>query len=75
MSYLRRSGTDPRRPRHAYTYKGEITLINAVTADFCPGCDESITDMAETERVMSEMQTFNKQVNADIQQAGECRHC
>jgi HTH-type transcriptional regulator/antitoxin MqsA len=41
-------------------------VIPAVTADFCPACDESITDMAETERVMREMQTFNKQVNAAI---------
>ncbi len=49
-----------------YTYKGETTVIPAVTADFCPACDESITDMAETERVMREMQTFNKQVNAAI---------
>ena len=49
-----------------YTYKGETTIIPAVTADFCPACDESITDMAETERVMREMQAFNKQVNAAI---------
>jgi len=49
-----------------YTYKGETTVIPAVTADFCPACDESITDMAETERVMREMQVFNKQVNAAI---------
>ena len=49
-----------------YTYKGESTVIPAVTADFCPACDESITDMAETERVMREMQAFNKQVNAAI---------
>jgi HTH-type transcriptional regulator/antitoxin MqsA len=49
-----------------YTYKGETTLIPAVTADFCPACDESITDMAETERVMREMQAFHKQVNAAI---------
>ena len=49
-----------------YTYKGETTMIPAVTADFCPACDESITDMAETERVMREMQAFNKQVNAAI---------
>ena len=47
-----------------YTYKGEITTIAAVTANFCPACDESITDLAETERVMREMQAFNKQVNA-----------
>ena len=49
-----------------YTYKGETTMIPAVTADFCPACDESITDMLETERVMREMQAFNKQVNAAI---------
>jgi HTH-type transcriptional regulator/antitoxin MqsA len=38
----------------------------AVTADYCPACDESITDLVETERVMREMQEFNKQVNATI---------
>jgi HTH-type transcriptional regulator/antitoxin MqsA len=49
-----------------YTYKGETTVIPAVTGDFCPSCKESITDMAETDRVMREMQSFNKQVNAAI---------
>ena len=49
-----------------YTYKGETTTIPAVTADFCPACDESITDLVETDRVMREMQAFNKQVNAAI---------
>lgn len=49
-----------------YTYKGETTTIPAVTADFCPACSESITDMLETTRVMREMQAFNKQVNAAI---------
>jgi HTH-type transcriptional regulator / antitoxin MqsA len=53
-----------------YTYKGETTTIPAVTADFCSACDESITEMAETERVMREMQTFNKQVNAAIVDPG-----
>jgi HTH-type transcriptional regulator/antitoxin MqsA len=53
-----------------YTYKGETTTIPAVTADFCSACDESITDMAETERVMREMQAFNKQVNAAIVDPG-----
>jgi HTH-type transcriptional regulator/antitoxin MqsA len=53
-----------------YAYKGETTVIPAVTADFCPACDESITDMPETERVMREMQTFNKQVNAAIVDPG-----
>lgn len=49
-----------------YTYKGESTTIPAVTADFCPACDESITDLDETERVMRAMQAFNKEVNAGI---------
>ena len=49
-----------------YIYKGESTVIPAATADFCRACGESITDMAETERVMREMQAFNKQVNAAI---------
>ena len=49
-----------------YAYKGETTVIPAVTADFCPACDQSITDMAETERVMSEMKAFHQQVNAAI---------
>lgn len=50
----------------AYVYKGEATTIEAVDADFCSACDESITDMTQTERVMREMQAFNKQVNASI---------
>ena len=49
-----------------YTYKGETTTIPSVTADFCPARDESVTAMAETGRVMREMQAFNKQVNAAI---------
>ena len=53
-----------------YTYKGETTTIPAVPADFCPACDESITDMAQTERVLREMQAFNKQVNAAIVDPG-----
>ena len=48
----------------SYTYKGEVTLIENVTADFCVSCGDSITDLAETDRVMHEMQAFNKQVNA-----------
>lgn len=53
-----------------YIYKGETTTITAVTADFCPACDESITEMVETARVMREMQAFNKQVNAAIVDPG-----
>lgn len=49
-----------------HTHKGETAAIFAVTADFCSACDESITDLAETKRVMHEMQAFNKQVNSAI---------
>ena len=47
-----------------YTYKGETTVIPAVTGDFCPACDESILDGPQTERVMREMRAFTRQVNA-----------
>ena len=47
-----------------YTYKGETTVIPAVTGDFCPACAESILDGAESERVMREMRAFSREVNA-----------
>ncbi|EQD51194.1 transcriptional regulator, XRE family, partial [mine drainage metagenome] len=47
-----------------YTYKGESTVLTQVTGDFCPACDESILDAAESRRTMSLMLAFNKQVNA-----------
>ncbi len=49
-----------------YTYKGETTVIAAVTGDFCSACDESILDAAQSARVMHEMRAFVKQVNASI---------
>jgi HTH-type transcriptional regulator / antitoxin MqsA len=49
-----------------YTYKGESTTIPAVKGEFCPACDESILDGAESDRVMREMQAFTRQVNATI---------
>ncbi len=49
-----------------YTYKGESTVIASVTGNFCPACAESVLDASESDRVMSEMQAFTKQVNAAI---------
>lgn len=49
-----------------YVYKGETTVIAAVTGEFCPACAESILDAAESDRVMREMRAFSKQVNASI---------
>lgn len=53
-----------------YVYKGESTLIPGVTGDFCPACDESILDAAESRRTMELMQEFNKQVNTSIVDPG-----
>ena len=53
-----------------YTYKGETTVIAAVTGEFCLACAESILDMAESKRVMREMKEFSKQVNAAIVDPG-----
>jgi HTH-type transcriptional regulator / antitoxin MqsA len=49
-----------------YTYKGETTVIQAVTGDYCPACAESLLEADETDRVMKEMREFSKQVNAAI---------
>lgn len=49
-----------------YTYKGETTVISAVTGDFCSACNESVLDAAESDRVMREMRVFSKQINASI---------
>ena len=49
-----------------YTYKGETTVIAAVTGEFCSACAESVLDAAESNRVMREMRVFSKQVNAAI---------
>ncbi|MBW8067925.1 MAG: YgiT-type zinc finger protein [Ferrovum sp.] len=53
-----------------YTYKGETTVIAAVTGDFCPACAESVLEAAESNRVMREMRAFSKQVNAAIVDPG-----
>ncbi|SEN85559.1 type II toxin-antitoxin system MqsA family antitoxin [Brachymonas denitrificans] len=49
-----------------YTYKGETTVIAAVTGDFCPACDESMLDTTESRRVMRTMQAFSRDVNAGM---------
>ena len=49
-----------------YIYKGESTVLPQVTGNFCPACDESILDAAESRRTMNLMREFTKQVNASI---------
>ena len=49
-----------------YIYKGETTIIPAVTGDFCLACDEATLGVAESTRTSAAMLDFNKQVNASI---------
>ena len=49
-----------------YTYKGESTMIPAVTGEFCPACGEVVLDPKESARSSAMMLDFNKQVNAAI---------
>lgn len=53
-----------------YTYKGETTTIAAVTGDYCPACNESLTTLEESHRVMSAMRAFSQQVNASMVDPG-----
>jgi len=43
-----------------YTYKGESTIIPAVTGDFCPVCDEVVLEKSEAVRASALMREFNK---------------
>jgi HTH-type transcriptional regulator/antitoxin MqsA len=47
-----------------YIYKGESTVIENVTGEFCPACDEVVLNAGESQRVSVAMLSFNKQVNA-----------
>jgi len=49
-----------------YTYKGESTVLPAVTGDFCPNCGEVVLARAESLRTGALMLVFNKQVNGSI---------
>ncbi len=53
-----------------YAYKGETTVIPAVTGEFCPACGELVLDVAESTRTSAAMLEFNKQVNASIVDPG-----
>jgi HTH-type transcriptional regulator / antitoxin MqsA len=49
-----------------YSYKGEATLIPAISGEFCPACGESLLNAEQSRRVMDAMLAFNKQVNSAI---------
>ncbi len=47
-----------------YVYKGETTLIPAVTGDFCPACGEVVLNWEHGDRYSELMGLFQRQVNA-----------
>jgi HTH-type transcriptional regulator/antitoxin MqsA len=47
-----------------YTYKGERTLIAAVTGDFCPVCHEAVLNRQHGDRYSENLAAFQRQVNA-----------
>ncbi|WP_318782899.1 type II toxin-antitoxin system MqsA family antitoxin [Pseudomonas atacamensis] len=49
-----------------YTYKNELTVIQAVHGEFCPACGESILAGTEATRVASAMLAFNTKVDAAV---------
>lgn len=49
-----------------YIYKGESTIIPALTGDYCPACAEVVLDMEEAERLGQQIREFSQQVNAAI---------
>lgn len=48
----------------AYTYKGEMTTIPAVTGDFCPACGEIVLNREHGDRYSELLGQFQRQVNA-----------
>ncbi|EQD61559.1 transcriptional regulator, XRE family [mine drainage metagenome] len=48
----------------SFTYKGETTIIPAVTGDFCPACAESVLDRVQSHRFGVQVGDFIRQVNA-----------
>lgn len=50
----------------SHIYKGETSVISAVTGDYCPACGETVLSAAESARTSTAMMEFNKQVNAAI---------
>lgn len=47
-----------------YTYKGEATVIPAVTGDHCPACSEVLLDREQGDRYSELVGAFQRQVNA-----------
>jgi HTH-type transcriptional regulator/antitoxin MqsA len=47
-----------------YAYKGQTTLIPAVTGDHCPACGEVLLERADGDRFSALVGAFQREVNA-----------
>lgn len=47
-----------------YIYKGESTIIPAVTGDYCPACDEIVLNREHGDRYSELIGAFQRQVNS-----------
>ena len=47
-----------------YAYKGESTIIPAVTGEFCPACDEVVLNREHGDRYSEMIGAFQRQVNS-----------
>lgn len=47
-----------------YTYKGETTMLPAVTGDHCPACGDVLLDREHGDRYSELVGQFQRQVNA-----------
>lgn len=56
-----------RDTRHLpYVYKGEATIFEHISGDYCPSCGEGVFDAATSRALSAEMTAFGKQVNSTI---------
>jgi len=49
-----------------HLYKGESTIIHAVTGDFCPACAEIVLDQEHGDRFSELVGQFHREVNATL---------
>lgn len=47
-----------------YVYKGESTVIEAVTGNFCPACDEVLLNREQGDRYSALIGQFQRRINA-----------
>lgn len=55
----------------SYAYKGESTMIPAVTGEFCPACGEVVLNREHGDRYSEMIGVFQRQVNSAFVDPGD----